>query len=256
MNWNHIYRNAQKVLVDNAPIILTSMSVAGVVATAIFTTKATIAAEQLLLKKAHDEQANIFFKHDLHDRIKYTWKLYIPAACTAAASIGCIIGAQSVNARRNAALMSLYTITDKALIEYRDKVQELMGPKKAQEVHDEIQADHIRQNPVSSNEVAIVGKGEALCYDSISGRYFKSDIESIRKAVNDLNVQIINEVYASQNDFYRLIGLGPVAMGEEVGWRTDRLLEVGYSSHLADDGTPCLSLDYKVEPIRGYWKGF
>ena len=61
-------------------------------------------------------------------------------------------------------------------------------------------------------------------------------------------------MYASHNDFYRLIGLPGTTYGEEVGWRTDNMMDLEYSSHLAEDGRPCLCIEYHVAPVRNYYK--
>ena len=34
---------------------------------------------------------------------------------------------------------------------------------------------------MANKEVIITSKGDTLCYDSVSGRYFKSDIGTIKK---------------------------------------------------------------------------
>ena len=119
--------------------------------------------------------------------IKIAWRPYVPAAAICLATIGCIIGANHISLRRNAALASLYGITEAAFKEYRTKVVETIGQNKELKVRDEISADRVKKNPVGTNEIIFTGKGEVLCYDSLSGRYFKSDIEQIRRTVNELN---------------------------------------------------------------------
>ncbi|MFR8351429.1 MAG: DUF6353 family protein [Blautia obeum] len=42
---------------------------------------------------------------------------------------------------------------------------------------DAVAKDKVEKNPVVTREVIITEKGNTLCYDAISGRYFKSDIE-------------------------------------------------------------------------------
>ena len=95
----------------------------------------------------------------------------------------------------------------------------------------------------------VTGTGMTLCYDVISGRYFKSDIEKIRQAVNNVNYRMKYEDYIAVNDFYEEIGLGPIQIGNELGWHIDDgYLDVCFSSKLTGDGTPCLVLDYIAAP--------
>jgi len=48
-----------------------------------------------------------------------------------AATIMCVVGSNSINARRVAALASLYSITETALDEYKAKVVETIGETKS-----------------------------------------------------------------------------------------------------------------------------
>ncbi len=90
---------------------------------------------------------------------------------------------------------------------------ETIGEKKEQTVRDAIANDRINKNPVSRREVIITEKGNTLCYDAISGRYFKSDIDKLKKAENELNRRMRDEMYISLNEFYYEIGLNPTKIG-------------------------------------------
>ena len=95
----------------------------------------------------------------------------------------------------------------------------------------------------------ITGKGEVLCYDAISGRYFKSDVDKIRKAENILNKKLMNDMYCSLNDFYDLVGLPFTQLGFELGWNVnDSLVEIEFSTQLSEDDIPCVVVDYSVTP--------
>jgi hypothetical protein len=60
-------------------------------------------------------------------------------------------------------------------------------------------------------------------------------------------------MYISVNDFYYEIGLGNTKIGNDLGWHVDNgLIDLEFSSQLADDGTPCLVLDYRVAPRYDY----
>jgi hypothetical protein len=160
-----------------------------------------------------------------------------------------------VHARRTAALATAYKISETALTEYKDKVVETIGEKKEKQVRDKIDKDHIDKDPVSKKEVIITKAGETLCYDMLSGRYFKSDIEQIKKAVNELNRRMMNDMYISLNEFYDELGLSHTAIGYEIGWNIDSgLIETDFSSQIADDGTPCIVVGYSVAPKYNYSK--
>lgn len=251
-NLSILAKNAGKMLSQNSPSILTAVSVAGVVSTSVLAVKAT---PQAIIDIQHAESE---FTEPItpKQKIQLTWKYYIPAASMGAVTIACIVGSNTINSTRNAALVSVYSLTDKAFTEYQQKVRETLGQASDEKVREHIAKDRLEKNPVSENTIVMTGKGTALCYDPMSGRYFQTDIEKLRKAVNDINHQLNNEMYASLNDFYDLVGLSPTKLGEELGWTSERLLDVAFSAILAEDGTPCVSLDYRVSPVKSYYKNF
>ena len=216
---------------NHSPSILTGIGVAGVFATAIFASKATLRADEILVG---DET----FKQ----KVKKTWKLYIPSIAVAAITTTCIIMSNTTNLKRQAAMGALYSAAVTGFNDYQNKVVETIGEVGEEKILDRVKQEKIDKNPVSKNEVFLIGKGETLCYDNFSGRYFKSDIEYLRKAQNTLNQRLINDVYMSLNEVYSEIGLPNIPLGEEIGWNTNDLIEFSFSSMLAENDEPCLVL--------------
>ena len=234
----------------HSPEILTGIGIAGMITTTVMAVRATPKALILIEERKEEIGAG---KLEAMDMVKTTWACYIPAAITGTLSVACLIGASSVNARRNAALATAYTLSESALKDYQGKVIEMFGEKKNEAVKDAVAKDKVEKNPVVTREVIITEKGNTLCYDAISGRYFKSDIEKIKKAECELNRQMLDDMYVSLNDFYYEIGLDSVKLGDELGWNVDSgYIDLSFSSQLASDGTPCLVIDYSVAPRYDY----
>lgn len=234
----------------HSPEILTGIGIAGMITTTVMAVRATPKA--LILIEERREEIRVE-KLEAMDMVKTAWACYIPAAITGTLSVACLIGASSVNARRNAALATAYTLSESALKDYQGKVIEMFGEKKNEAVKDAVAKDKVEKNPVITREVIITEKGNTLCYDAISGRYFKSDIEKIKKAECELNRQMLDDMYVSLNDFYYEIGLDSVKLGDELGWNVDSgYIDLSFSSQLASDGTPCLVIDYSVAPRYDY----
>ena len=234
----------------HSPEILTGIGITGMITTTVMAVRATPKALILIEERKEEIGAE---KLEAMDMVKTTWACYIPAAITGTLSVACLIGASSVNARRNAALATAYTLSESALKDYQGKVIEMFGEKKNEAVKDAVAKDKVEKNPVVTREVIITEKGDTLCYDAISGRYFKSDIEKIKKAECELNRQMLDDMYVSLNDFYYEIGLDSVKLGDELGWNVDSgYIDLSFSSQLASDGTPCLVIDYSVAPRYDY----
>lgn len=243
-------KNLQNAVKKHSPEILTGIGIAGMITTTIMAVRATPKALILIDEKKEELEAEKIPPKEL---ILTTWKCYIPATAIGAVSVLCLIGASSVNLRRRAALATAYTLSESALKEYQEKVVETIGEKKEQAVRDSIAKDKIEKNPVSCREVIITEKGNTLCYDAVSGRYFKSDRDKIDKVINELNRRMRDEMYISLNEFYYEIGLNAISLGDQLGWNIDNgYIEPSFSYQGAEDGTPCLVIGYLVEPRYDY----
>jgi len=238
-------------LSKNSPSILTAMAVGGLITTVILAVRATPKA----IQKCDDEE--VYFEKEtgvlrrltVIEMARLTWKEYIPTVVMAGATIGCIIGANSISARRAAVLASAYSLAETTMKEYQAKVVETMGKNKEQKVQDEIAQDKLNANPIEKNTVIITGKGDMLCYESYSGRYFQSDIETLRRIENMLNKKLLTEMYITLNDFYSEIGLEQVAMGGEIGWEVNHeMIDLMYSAKLTSDNRPCIVVHLHASP--------
>ena len=252
-NLTKAVKSIKGVLERHAPEILTGIGVAGMVTTTILAVKATPKACLLINDRKDELEVE---KLSATELVKTTWKCYIPAAVTCGASIACLVGASSVNCKRNAVLATAYKLSEAALSEYKDAVIETIGEKKEQSVRDKVAEERLKKNPVSKSEVIVTGNGTTLCYDPVGNSYFKSNIQQIESAKNKLNSRMLSENYVSLNDFYDELGIGPTKLGDDLGWDIykDGLVDIAFSSRLAEDGTPCLVMDYSVAPRYEYYK--
>lgn len=252
---SQIVKSVGKAASKHGPDILTALGIVGMASSSIMAVKATPKAIRLI----EEREAEKSFEHNENVRltksevVKTCWKCYIPAVLTGMASAGCLICANSVSARRTTAFATAYKLSEAAFTEYQEKVVETIGEKKEQLVRDEIAKDQIAKNPIGAREIIITEKGNTRCYDTISGRYFTSDIETIRRAENILNKRLMDEMYISLNEFYYEVGLGQTAIGDDLGWCIDKgLIEFDFSAQMSEDDTPCLVVSYTVAPMYGY----
>ena len=240
-----------KKVAPHVPDILTATACIGVGATAVMCGKNTLTAHDIL--KAYDEENP---DATTKDRVLKAAPAYIPTIILATATIACIIGARTTSAKQTAALASAYTIASEAAARYRDKVLEVVGEEKAKEVDEKIADEQLKAHPLSEQQPIIVGTGKVLCFDTLSSRYFMSDMETLRKVQNDMNRIILDDMYASLNDFYYRIGLDPMNLGEELGWTIDSLIDLKFTSRLSEDGQPCLVVNYESVPRSDFYRKY
>lgn len=247
-----IVKHGTRVLAEHAPTILTGFAAAGVVATSIMTYKATLKADQYLNAMC-DENAS---EETVKAVKRETYKFYIPAAVTGAATIGCVVGANYLNYRKITALAAACSVAETALAEHRDKIEQILGDKELEKIDNALALDHMPEN-VSSEDIINTGKGNFLCCEGyLTGAMFRSSEAWIRKCINDFNELVNQNTYASYNDLLSLLGLHEVQFGNEIGWNVhiNGLLRVRFTYDGRDDadGEPYLIIEPINPPVHNY----
>ena len=249
-NMSGFFNKVQALASKHSPEILTGIGIAGMITTTVLAVRATPKALRLIDERKQDEGTDELRPVEV---VKTTWKCYIPAAVTCVASTACLIGASSVHLKRNAALATAYKLSETALTEYKEKVVQTLGERKERAIKDEIDKDHVEKNPPRNDQIIITDKGQTLCYDHLSGRYFESDINHLKRAENVINRQILNNMYASLNDFYDELDLDHTEMGYTLGWNVDDgLVSVEFSSQITKDDRPAIVVRFNKSPHYGY----
>jgi hypothetical protein len=177
----------------------------------------------------------------------------VPPVLTGAASITAIIFSHRMSAQKAAALAAAYGLSRQQFDEYREKVAEkLTGPKR-DAVDAELAQDRANRTP--GGDLIVVAGGDVLCFDQPSGRYFRSSMEKIRRAVNSCNEHILaGHEYIDLNHFYEELELPPTTWGNEVGFNANNLVELTYTAIISpeDQQTPVIAIDFKRLPTEDY----
>lgn len=249
---NNLLKSTGKTLAKHSPAILTALGIAASLAAVVQAVAATPKA-LALIEQAEQEKGEKLTKTEI---VKVAWKPYIPTAVTVVTEIVCIVGINAIHNRRGSAAAAAYALSSEALREYREKVVETIGEEKEHDISAAIAKEKLKKDPITDNTTIIMtGNGDSLCYDSHAGRYFNSNVEKLRHAVNELNRQILSDGYASLNDFYYEIGLDNTKLGDDIGWGVNNgLVDVSFTSMVAENGVPCLVLNYNLAPKYDYDK--
>lgn len=260
---------ARFLLNDHSTTILTGLGVGGTVVTTVLTARATFKAAEIIAKesKLADTQLRVEGMMDagseivFHERpltktekTKLVWTVYLPPAAAGVLTITCIIVANKISSKKIAALAVAGGISERALQEYKDKVVEKLGPRQDQKIRDDIAQDRVNANPPKQNEILLVGNGEVLFFDQLTGRYFNSTVEKVRSAENKVNFELIHYMSCSLSFFYEEIGLPPTTYTDSVGWNLHNKMEVVFSTVMSQDNRPCIAIDFKHPPMHDYDK--
>jgi hypothetical protein len=231
----------------NASTILTCIGGVGVIATAVTAVRATPKVVKLL-EHCEDEKGSSLTKSEV---IQIAGLHYIPSILIGVGTLACIFGANTLNQRQQAALMSAYALVDNSYKEYKKKVNELYGEEAHKEVVTSIAKDKYAEEGIE------VGDGKKLFYDDFSGRYFESTSKDVIEAEYNLNRNMAYNSGAYLNEFYEFLGLEPIEAGKELGWSQGILeamywaewVEFDHERVLLEDGLECYIITMRYEPV-------
>lgn len=248
------FNTVQSVLKRNSPIIFSSTAIAGVATTGYLAARASFTAARKIDNHELLNGVNPGWKKQTQERAALVWKLYIPAAASGVVTIACVVGTTRVTNKRAAAAQAAFVLSERAYAEYRNKVIEEYGERKDKAIRDTIAEERVRQNPPPATLIA--GSGSVICCELHTGRYFTSDMETLRRAENDINARLVRHDSATLDDWYYLIRMQPTTNSGDLGWNSDKLLSLEFTSVLDDNGRPCLAFEYNyVKPLYdGMWR--
>lgn len=247
---NNLLRRTKLFVNRNGSTILTGFAGVGLVATAVLTAQATPKA-MTRVKNAREEKGEELTKMEV---VVAAAPAYIPPIATGFATLACMFGANALNKRQQASLMSAYALVDSSYKEYKKKVEELYGEGANNNVQAEIAKDKYEESELVPDD------GMKLFYDDFSGRLFESTIEKVKDAEYNLNRDLSMRGYATLNEFYEYLGLVPIDGGDELGWSAAMNFEyywqqwIDFSHHKTPmgDDLECIIITMFAEPTLGW----
>ena len=220
------------------------------VATAVMAAKATPKAVTLL-EEAKEEKKEELTKFEV---VKIAGPAYIPAVLVGAATISCVFGANVLNKRQQAALMSAYALLDNSYKEYKAKVTELYGENANDDVQEGIAKDKYDSADIPKED------GKELFYDAFSGQYFHSTLAKVKDAEYQINRDLVMRDFATVNEFYEYLDIPTIPSGDELGWSSGMnfdyywqlWIDFGHRRVTMEDGTECCIITMFSEPCVGW----
>jgi len=262
--------NARKGIASKSPELLIGFGLFGFVATSVLTVRATTRAiDKINLEKqkrvddVEDAECVTLTKKEV---TQVCWKEFILPLCTGVLASTCIITSSCIYRNRysvlqdkNTALATACGCANMALKEYKNKVVETIGEKKAKEIDKKIVEDHVKADEVTGYYIVETGHGNYLWKDEFSGRYFRADTNWVDKQINYISSLSLSAMggsgcYPNMNDLYLAISpnLEPTTPGKVLGWRGDVIERDPYYTTTGPNGEPCNVLKFYNDPVYGY----
>jgi hypothetical protein len=232
----------------HSPTIMFGAGVVGVVATAVFASKATIKGVEIIEEhkalKAGLEGIGESAAYTHEDLVKdkallltqtaiKIAKIYAPAVVIGAASIGLLTGSHIMITRRNAAVTAAYAALDKAFREYRERVTNKVGPDEERKLFRNVQTEKVTvtdengKKKQANVEVSKGGSAYSRLYGEITREGFRNanwqelpelNVLFLRNVERMLNNQLHSRGFLFLNEAYDALGLDWDAAGQQVGW--------------------------------------
>lgn len=247
-----------------SPVALSCVASVGVIVTVVTAVKATPKAVELVKadsRKNHDGDPYAYTKKEA---FMSAWKCYIPTAAFGLSTIACIMGANALNSRKQAALTSAYALINQSYKEYKDKLKELYGEEAHNAIVDSIVSEKCKDVFLYASDwvgYSCLDFGEDTAaypeivrtfYDSFSQRYFETTISKVIQAEYHLNRNFMFKGVIPLNDFYEFLGLEKTEFGETVGWSSCNgdIYWIDFNHHklTLEDGMEIFVIDMVFEP--------
>jgi hypothetical protein len=207
-----------------------------------------------LIEHAEEEKGE---KLTTGEKVQVAGPVYIPSILIGASTLACIFGANALNQKKQAALMSAYALLDNSYKEYKNKVKELYGEEAESEVIKGIAKDKYDERDIS------VSDNNQLFFDYYSGQYFESTMEEVIAAEYAVNRTISLTGECSLSLYYEALDIPSVEHGDYLGWSAGGLQMMAWSDWLdfehekviLEDGLECCIIKMSVEPMYecGYY---
>lgn len=246
-----ISKRVGRQIYRSSPTILTVVASIGVIITTITAVRATPKAIKLL-KEAELEKGENLTKVEI---IRVAGPSYIPSALLGISTIVCIFGANALNQKKQASLMSAYAMLNESYKQYRKSAKIVYG----EDADDKIHAEMAKDAMVSTYDwgyqvynMDMDSESERLLfYDLSSKKYFRTTMATVLNAQYHVNRNLSIRGNCSLNEYLSFLGVEGIDGGDDLGWDISYMVEEmdcywldfdNYKSTL-EDGLECIIID-------------
>lgn len=247
--------SAEELINKKTPELLAATGVCCFIISTIEAVKATPKAVKLL----EDKKEEVSEELTLKEKVKTAGKVYVKSALYGAAGVIFVGASVSESNKRYFALTTSYKLIEETARTYKEKVIETIGEKKEKAIRDSIAQDDVDNNPPVENKIIITNSGNTLFKESLTGQYFRSDINEVKKKGIDLSNKELTSYdnYVSVHEWLLELGNGEIELPSSFknhGWsliEQGRAVTVDLSAAIAHkfNDEPCLVINYSLPPI-------
>lgn len=205
-----------------------------------------------LLKEAELEKGENLTKVEI---IRVAGPSYIPSALLGISTIVCIFGANALNQKKQASLMSAYVMLNESYKQYRKSAKIVYGEDADDKIHVEMAKDAMVATYDWGYQVYNMDMDSEserlLFYDLSSKKYFRTTMAAVLNAQYHVNRNLAIRGDCSLNEYLSFLGVEGIDGGDDLGWDISYMVEEmdcywldfdNYKSTL-EDGLECIMID-------------
>ena len=192
----------------NSATILSFVAAGGVIGTAYLSGKGALKSNELLGRKR--ETGKEITKRD---EILTKAEAFLPAGAAAAGTILCILGANVLNQKRQALLLTTCAYLEKFYADYKTRVNKLLTEEESKFIDETVDAEKRDEE-----DALPPWTGIQTFYLEPYGKFFERTMDEVVAAEYHLNRNFILRGYAAFNEFLDFLHLPHIPDGDRIGW--------------------------------------
>ncbi len=266
MNVNSLIKSAKIFIIDHGPEILTACGTIGLIVAGVMAVKETPTAMDILEEKREEKEKECGLPElNKKEKVQACWKVYTPSVLMATTSVACIIFARRIDSSRAAALATAYRMSEEALMRYENAAKEELGEAKAKKLESKANIKEMQEHAenVTSDDILVTGTGNDLFFCPYNGRFFRSNITYLSRALCGYLTDVTTCDYQDLNAWITRLGFSPMEIvGEGYGLNAGMIHDV--EDLLADFiasmdygpgplGEPCGTVRLPIKPVVNFW---
>ena len=250
-----LVHNVEQTMSRRAPELLAGAGIACFIASTI----AAIKIAPKAAKKLEDRKKDLKVEKLPVKEVVTTVGLdYLPVGIGIVSGTGFTVASVVDSNNKYMALSTSYGLLKDFAYTYKDKVVETIGEKKEEKIRNEIAQEKLDKDQITENKIIITKEGNTLFKDSLTGQYFRSDINKFKSKAIELANTEISEDYAGVPEWLLDLGLNVPDTMLGIGWSAPdqgKIVTVSFSACVAHsyNDEPCLVVEYDPMPISDYY---
>lgn len=250
MNIKNVLKTTTNFLKKHSTIISCIGTAVGVSSAIFFAIKDTPKVNDIL-EKSNDLKVK--------DKVMVYAKGYWKSIVIGIATICFVGGVGNSKDKQLAGAVASYTLIKDEYTKFKETAKEVVGETKVEKIRQEVTKKSMDEAISKANNsdicegITVIKPNGTLFFDKWSGRLFRADMETVRRAENATWAELNEYGYVDVNSFYYNLGLENCMSGD-FGWNRDKTdrFAIYYDTMLASNDEPCTTITFKELPYANF----